>query len=129
MEFATRKQMTTDELPGRDLQRAVGKNSLFDSDAMTVGYAGYREKCGVMEPHRHAEETVVIFDVKDGYVCWGDEKDNLTYRQKLERGMILHIPENEWHAFTYDEGGFVDIVFIYGTSDNVRPEDNGKQQM
>lgn len=124
MEIVARNQMTIDELPGRDLQRAVGKNSFFDSDAMTVGYASYSAKCGEMEPHRHAEETVVIFDAKDGYVCWGEEKEHLPNRQKLERGMILHIPENEWHAFVYDEGGFVDIVFIYGTSDNVRPEDN-----
>ncbi len=38
--------------------------------------------------------------------------------------MILHIPENEWHAFHYDEGGCVEIVFIYGQGDNCRPEDN-----
>lgn len=124
MEIIERSNMPLDELPGRSIQRAVGKNSAFDSGAMTVGYAGYSAKCGVMEPHRHAEETVVVFDVKDGRVCWGDDKDNMPHSRELERGMILHIPENEWHAFYYDEGGFVDIVFIYGTSDNVRPEDN-----
>lgn len=126
MEIVSRKEMVLDELPGRDLQRAVGKNSYFESSAMTVGYASYSAKSGVMEPHHHAEETVVIFDVKDGRVCWGDSRDNLDHSRKLERGMILHIPENEWHAFYYEEGGYVDIVFIYGTSENVRPEDNKK---
>ena len=118
--------MQIDHLPGREIQRAVGKNSASPSGAMTVGYATYSEASGVMEPHHHAEETVIIFDAKKGRVCWGPEKDNLPYTRELERGMVLHIPENEWHAFYYEPGGFVDIVFIYGTADNVRPEDNHK---
>lgn len=123
-----RDTMKTDLLPGRKLQRAVGKNSCSDSDAMTVGYASYSEESGVMEPHHHAEETVVIIDSKDGYVCWGPDQAHLPQRVKLCKGMILHIPENEWHVFTYDDGGFVDIIFIYGTSGNIRPEDQGKAQ-
>jgi len=94
---------------------------------MTVGYATYSEESGVMEPHQHAEETVVIIASKDGYVFWGPDKDQLHQKEKLCKGMILHIPENEWHVFTYDDGGFVDIVFIYGTSGNIRPEDQIKK--
>ncbi|MGE4485464.1 MAG: hypothetical protein AB7C97_10190 [Oscillospiraceae bacterium] len=124
MVIVPKNQMKTDALPGRGIQRAVGKDSASLSDSMTVGYASYSEEYGIMEPHCHAEETVIIFDAKDGSVCWGPEKDNLTHSRKLERGMVLHIPENEWHAFYYEPGGFVDIVFIYGTSENVRPEDN-----
>lgn len=122
-----RDTMETDFLPGRKLQRAVGKNSYSDSDAMTVGCASYSEESGVMEPHRHAEETVVIIDSKDGYVLWGQDRDQLLQKVKLCKGMILHIPENEWHAFTYDNGGFVDIIFIYGASGNIRPEDQIKK--
>jgi hypothetical protein len=31
----------------------------------------------------------------------------------LTRGMVLHIPEGEWHVFRYAEGGSVDILFVY----------------
>lgn len=127
MKIIDRDHMSADLLPGRKLQRAVGKNSYSDSDAMTVGYAAYSVESGLMEPHQHAEETVVIIDSKDGYVFWGPDKDQLHQNVKLCKGMILHIPENEWHVFTYDDGGFVDIVFIYGTSGNIRPEDQMKK--
>lgn len=124
MRVINRETMPVDALPGRDLQRAVGKNSASDSDAMTVGYATYSAKSGDMEPHSHAEETVIIMDSNQGEVLWGPTKENLVHSCKLEHGMVLHIPKNEWHVFRYGEGGFVDIVFIYGTSENVRPEDN-----
>ena len=26
----------------------------------------------------------------------------------------LHIPEGEWHVFEYEEGGSLEILFIYG---------------
>lgn len=124
MEITEREHIAKEVLPGRALQRAIGENSKFSSGCMTVGYATYDASSGIMEPHHHAEETVVIFDVKDGYVGWGPEQGHMTQRVKLKKGMILHIPENEWHVFTYEPGGFVDIIFIYGTSQNIRPEDN-----
>jgi hypothetical protein len=37
--------------------------------------------------------------------------------------MILHIPPLEWHVFEYDKGGYLDLVFIYGQVDQIRPED------
>ena len=126
MEIVKRKDIGIDALPGRGLIRAIGKNSYFDSKAMTVGYAIYSEKYGEMEPHHHAEETCIITKSVGGWLEWGDEKDNLPNKMELEEGMILHVPENEWHVFKYKKGGEVEILFIYGTTENTRPEDNKK---
>ncbi len=60
MEIIHKKQVAIDPLPGRGLLRIIGKNSVFDSDKMTVGYACYEKEYGEMEPHAHAEETVII---------------------------------------------------------------------
>jgi hypothetical protein len=29
----------------------------------------------------------------------------------------------EWHAFEFDDDGFVELIFIYGQVENIRPED------
>ena len=105
MEIIKRDLIPRDSLPGRQLQRAVGKNSVFLSGRMTVGFARYSEESGIMAPHHHAEETVVIFDVKDGFVEWGPTETDLPNRAGLTKGDVLHIPENEWHAFQYGPGG------------------------
>lgn len=123
LEYVNKNDVSIEALPGRGLLRIIGKNSCFDSNSMSVGYALYSEEYGIMEPHRHAEETVIITAAKDGYVSWGDQANNLRHSLKLESGMVLHIPENEWHVFTYDQGGYVEIIFIYGNSENLRPED------
>lgn len=123
LRYVNKNEVEIEALPGRGLLRIIGKNSCFDSSVMSVGYALYSEEYGVMEPHNHAEETVIITRVKDGYVSWGEHANNLTHSLKLEAGMVLHIPEKEWHVFTYDQGGYVEIIFIYGNSENLRPED------
>lgn len=123
MKFINKKDVPVDALPGRGLLRIVGKNSVFDSDQMSVGYALYSETYGEMEPHSHAEETVIITRSVNGWIEWGDAKDHLTHRCALEEGMVFHIPAGEWHVFRYEAGGMVEIVFIYGQADQVRPED------
>ena len=124
MKYINKNNITIDALPGRGLVRVVGKNSAFDSNEMTVGYAVYSKEFGEMEPHSHAEETVIITKSINGYVSWGDDKNNLTETTKLAEGMILHIQNGEWHRFHYDEDGMVEIIFIYGSTENCRPEDN-----
>lgn len=124
MEYINKNQIKIDPLPGRGIIRAVGKDSFFSSESMTVGYALYSEEYGEMEAHAHAEETVIITKTKNGWVSWGESKEKLSNKIRLEEGMILHIPANEWHVFNYDEGGFVEIIFIYSGTDNLRPEDN-----
>ena len=44
---------------------------------------------------------------------FGDQPDALGEPLALERDMILHFPENEWHVFDYDEGGSLTIAFFY----------------
>ncbi|MGD9153905.1 MAG: hypothetical protein PVG90_00180 [Bacillota bacterium] len=123
MEFIQRKELVTEELPGRKIQKAVGKASAVSSRQMTVGFATYSAESGPMEPHHHAEETVVVIDCEKGWVRWGASKDNLTGRRRLQKEDIMHFNELEWHVFEYETGGFIDIIFIYGQVDNIRPEE------
>lgn len=128
MEYVHKNSITTEALEGRGIKRIIGKHSHIDSERMTVGYATYSEEYGAMIPHAHAEESIVVTDTKDGYFSWGDDKNKLCNTIKLDVGMVLHIPKNEWHVFHYDADGFVEIIFIYGEVDDCRPEDkNGKE--
>ena len=110
-------------LPGRVLQKAVGVDSYSESGKMTVGFARYSAESGTMEPHHHAEEALFVVDAKDGWVRYGPEKDKLEDSVPLEPGMVLHCPALEWHVFEFGEGGYVDLLFIYGQVDQIRPED------
>lgn len=123
MKYFKREEIERVMLPGRIIQTAVGKDAPSRSGKMTVGFARYSAESGPMEPHHHAEEVVYIVDAQDGWVRYGPEKDQLGERIPLGPGMILHNPPLEWHVFGYDEGGFVDIVFIYGQVDRIRPEE------
>jgi len=123
VEYINKNEIKIESLPGRGLQKAIGKDSVFASDSMSVGYAIYSEEYGVMEPHAHAEETIIVTKSKNGWISWGDDASELTHKVELKEGMIMHIPQNLWHVFTYDKGGYVEIIFIYGTSDNIRPEE------
>jgi hypothetical protein len=111
-------------LSGRTLQKAVGGpgEGQVLSAKMTVGFARYSSDSGPMEPHHHAEETIYIVDARDGYIRSGTAVDELGDRVQLEGGMILHFPDLEWHVFEWDDGGYVDAVFIYGQVDNIRPD-------
>lgn len=121
-----RNELKNHRLPGRIIQKAVGKNSKSISDKMTIGFASYSNISGPMEPHSHAEETVYIIDAYDAWVRFGSDKKNLGSPIPLKPGSILHIPEYEWHVFEYNKGGYVDIIFIYGQVDSIRPEENNK---
>ena len=123
MQILRREALAREALPGRVIQRAVGKEGPSVSGRMTVGYARYEASAGPMEPHRHAEEVVCVLDARDGWVEYGGEPARLEQRQELEAGMILHVPELEWHVFRHGEGGHVDILYVYGQVDNIRPED------
>lgn len=123
MESCPRKKIEIQELPGRAIQKIVGKDGPFISGKITMGFARYSEKSGKMEPHRHAEEVVYIIDAKDGWVRHGDTIERLGEKRGLSAGMTLHFKELEWHVFEYEKNGFVDIIFIYGQVDNIRPEE------
>lgn len=123
MKSIKRDDLATEAMPGRIIQKAVGKDGFSISEKMTIGFARYSEQSGPMEPHNHAEEVCYIVDAKDGWVRFGAAQDQLDQKVDLEPGMILHNPPLEWHVFEYGDGGFVDIIFIYGQVDNIRPEE------
>jgi hypothetical protein len=110
-------------LPGRIIQKAVGKDGSSTSGKITMGFARYSEESGPMEPHHHAEEVVYILSSKKGWVRYGQELGRLENLIPLETGMVLHNPPLEWHQFGYEQGGHVDIIFIYGQVDKIRPEE------
>lgn len=123
MTYFKRDDLERITLPGRVIQTAVGKDGFSRSQKMTVGFAHYSAESGPMEPHHHAEEVIYVIDAKDGWVRSGPDKDELGSPVPLEAGMLLHIPPLEWHVFEYDKGGYLDLVFIYGQVDQIRPED------
>ena len=123
MDFIHREEVKENPLPGRTVQNVVGRNSAIASEKMTVSFCTYSAKDGPMEPHNHAEESVVVTDCKDAWVEWGGTKDHLLYKQELKKGDTMHFPPLEWHVFRYAEGGFLDACCIYGQVTNIRPEE------
>lgn len=123
MHIVTRDEIGVARLPGRAIQTAVGKDGHSASGGMTVGFGRYSAESGPMEPHRHAEEVIYVIDAAHAWTRFGPERDALGERVPLRPGMILHNPPQEWHVYGYDEGGFADLLFIYGQVDDIRPEE------
>ena len=124
MKIMTRKSLAVEQLPGRAIQKAVGRDSASLTDEMTVGFAFYSEASGPMQPHRHAEETVIVLESRDAQVRFGSSPSSLGEAVELQAGDTLHIPAGEWHVFTYGPGGSLDIAFVYGKTQDLRPEEN-----
>lgn len=110
-------------LPGRQIQKVVGKDALSTSKRMTMGFATYSAEFGPMEPHQHAEEIVYVLSTEKGWLRKGLKKDQLGEAIPLQAGMTLHIPPLEWHVFEFSPGGHIDIIFFYGQVDHIRPEE------
>lgn len=123
MELIQRDEIPQNFLPGRVVQNAVGKNSKIESKKMTVSICRYSAESGPMEPHNHAEETVMVIGCDRAFVKTGPSKDNLCSRYELKVGTIMHFEDLEWHVFGYEEGGYLDAVCIYGQVDRIRPEE------
>lgn len=123
MDATQRARVPVVRLPGRDIQRIIGKDAFMASDRMTVGTARYSDDAGPMAPHQHAEECIVVLDARAARVRYGPAPDDLPTVIPLEAGVVLHIPELEWHVFEWDAGGHADCIVIYGQVDNIRPED------
>ncbi len=123
MESVRRRDVPIARLPGRDVQRIIGKEAALASARMTVGTARYSDDSGPMAPHQHAEECIVVLAARGARVRYGLAPDDLPTVISLEAGLVLHIPELEWHVFEWDAGGHADCIVIYGQVDNIRPED------
>lgn len=126
MRSTRRADMPIDRLPGRGLRRFVGRGSAIASEEMTVGTALYADEFGPMEPHNHAEETVYVLEADRAWVRWGPSADELPNRIDLEAGTVINTPALEWHVFEWEPGGHVELLFVYGQVDNIRPEDMEK---
>ena len=123
MNLIKRDQLSKELLPGRLIQKAVGKDAPSTSEKMTMGFARYSDDSGPMEAHHHAEEIVYILSAKDGWVRKGLAPESLGDPVVLQAGMTLHFPQLEWHVFEFKPGGHVDIIFFYGQVDHIRPEE------
>ncbi len=127
MKILKKETLKEEALPGRILQKCVGKASPSESAKLPMGFARYCAEAGPMEPHRHAEEIVYVIRADQARVRYGGEKDRLLYEAPLQDGMTMHFAELEWHVFEYDEGGFLEAIFFYGQTENIRPEEILKQ--
>ncbi len=115
-----------DPLPGRGIRRFVGRDSALDSEEMTVGTALYADEFGPMAPHNHAEETIFVLEAERAWVRWGPTADDLPNRIDLEPGVVVNTPAMEWHVFEWEPGGHIELLFVYGQVDDIRPEDMEK---
>jgi hypothetical protein len=127
MRLIRREDLEEFQLPGRIIQRAVGKDGFSRSTRMTVGFARHSGTTG-HEPHHHAEEFVYILSARNSRVRYGPSVDRLGSPLAVEGGMMLHFPDLEWHVFDVGHEGYVDALFFYGQVDNIRPEDMIKGQ-
>lgn len=123
MHILERGNIESNALPGRIIQKAVGKDSCVASKKMTMGFARYSRDAGIMEPHNHAEEILYVLDTKGCKVRIGTGRENLGEPKELRNGMVIHFEELEWHVFEMEEKGYLDVLFFYGQVDNIRPEE------
>ncbi|MCL1854764.1 MAG: hypothetical protein FWF86_03435 [Clostridia bacterium] len=123
MNYKKRGELQGDFLPGRIITKVTGKDSPMKSKKMTMGFGRYCKEAGIMAPHQHAEEIVYVVDCKGAWTRYGGTPDNLLYKLSLEKGMTMLFDELEWHVFEYEEDGFLEIIFFYGQTDNIRPEE------
>lgn len=118
MEIIVRKNIEENLLPGRFMQKVVGPQKdgyLSESKIFNIGYCRYCAEAGPMAPHMHAEETVQVLSSDRAWVRFGPTENDLPNKIMLEKDMTLHIPAREWHVFEYEEGGSLEILFIYGS--------------
>ena len=77
MQIIRKSEIPVNPLPGRGVRTAVGKGAPSESTRMTLGWTRYSAEYGPMEPHHHAEETIIVTAAKDAYMRFGPEKDPL----------------------------------------------------
>jgi len=123
MKIIRRSDCQLSELPGRNIWKVVGKESYSESKKISFGFACFSYTIGLPEPHHHAEEICYVLRSEKAFVRFGQASDSLGDLHPLEDGMSLHIPELEWHQFVCEDGGFLEIIFIYGQVENIRPEE------
>ena len=123
MKIFSREEIETIILPGRRIWKAVGKDAFSESGKITYGFARFDADMGIAAPHHHAEEICYVLDAQKAWVRFGPNEEELGRKIPLEAGFSMHIPALEWHQFGFEESGFLEVIFIYGQVDNIRPEE------
>jgi hypothetical protein len=123
MKIIRKSDCQISELPGRNIWKVIGKESFSESKKISFGFARFSHVLGLPEPHHHAEEICYVLKSEKAFVRFGSAIDSLGDLHPLNGGMTMHIPELEWHQFVCEDGGYLEIIFIYGQVDNIRPEE------
>lgn len=125
MKFLYDDKLESVMLPGRTVREAIGKKGPVLTTAMRVCICEYSEASGPMEAHRHIEEACYVSKSDRAWVRYGSTKDCTEGKVMLTPGMLIHFPDWEWHVFEYEDGGMLELICFYGsTEDRVPPTED-----
>ena len=114
MQFFTRTQARVNPCTARTVYPLIKKDEgVMESENMDVGFARFDKNLGEMEPHVHSEECMYVIDCVHAYARFGESKEKLGERVAIVPGMIMRAAAGEWHAFEFENGGFMDIVWFF----------------
>ena len=68
MDHFRRDEVKPSVIPGRAVQRAIGRDGRSRSELMSVGFARFSSAAGTMAPHCHGEEAMYVLGAQDGWV-------------------------------------------------------------
>ncbi len=122
MKQVTKEEAKVKHCRARTIYAVAEEDGVFKSDHMMMGFARFDKTLGDMIPHSHPEEGMYVIDCARAYVRYGASRETLGERHSIAPGMIMWAAEGEWHAFEFDDGGFMDIVFCLPVGSIVRPE-------
>lgn len=125
MNFSTKSAIAPSHLPGRTIWTAIGKEAAVQSQDFTLGFSRFSPDQGVPPPHAHAAEALVVVAAQGCTFRFGPTESTMTGELKLEKDMVIHIQNGEWHSFEVEDGGYAEFVFFYASVNNLRPEGSG----
>ncbi len=118
MELIVRKDVPEQLLPGRFMQKIVGKTEdgyLSDSRILNIGYCRY---CAEAVPHgaphaRRGDGADPL--LRQSLGALRAQQGRPAQQDPVGKGHDAPYPPREWHVFEYEEGGSLEILFIYGS--------------
>lgn len=116
MDFVKRVDIKHNDLPGRSVQNAVGRNSAVASEKMTVSFCRYNAEYGLMAPHNHAEESVVVLDCDRAFVRWAPPGHAWSIRFILNKGDLMLSGAGVARVSAMTRAGFL-MPWSLGTGD------------
>jgi mannose-6-phosphate isomerase-like protein (cupin superfamily) len=122
MKMIEKEQAVIKHCKARTIYGMIEDGGVIKSDQMTMGIARFDKNLGPMNPHAHAEEGMYVIDCANAYIRCGSSADTLGERELIKPGMIIFVPEGQWHVFEFEDGGFLDTVFCLPVGSIDRPE-------